>query len=67
MENWNSIVERLPDKDGKYLVRSSPGLVFYCYFYVDKMVWIAFYGHIPCHWWNEVTLLPEFHVTHWLL
>jgi hypothetical protein len=62
---WITVEDRLPDRDGKYQVEDSDGDIFFCYFYLDKMIWISFYGQKPCHWWNTKTLQPEFRVIQW--
>lgn len=63
---WIEVSDELPQvKAGRYMVKTSLDEEFVCYFYNDKMQWIAFYGKRPCYWWNAKSHEPVFNVTHW--
>jgi len=63
---WVNVDERVPDvMGGDFMVETANGKVFRCIYYLDKMIWIAFYGKKPTHWWNWDTLQPEYDVIKW--
>lgn len=65
MTEWIDIKDHLPTKDWKYKVKTDQDEELYCYFYLDSISWIAFYGLKTCHWWNCRTKEAVYNVTHW--
>lgn len=65
--SWTNVQEKVPDiHSGTFEVKRQNGEQMKCFFYADKMMWIALYGQKPCHWWNAKGNHEPIHdVTEW--
>lgn len=66
MSEWISVEDQLPTVfSGVFNVKKQVKITT-CYFFRDKMQWIAFYGEKPCYFWDKHTRLPVSDATHWM-
>ena len=65
MDDWVDVKE-LPEESDIVQVKLENGDIRKAYFYPDKMIWAAFYGHRTSYFYDKTTQEPLFNVTHWL-
>lgn len=65
--DWISIEDKLPNVfAGKFRVKRKNSIELDCFFYEDKISWIAYFGQKPTYWWDsQGRHEPIYDVTHW--
>lgn len=62
---WIDVKDRIPKKNGLYNIKTQNGDEKKAYFYLDKILWLSWYGVKISYWWEKNTNKAIFNETHW--